>query len=336
MAAALDAFTAHLNETRYHGQLQGHYESFFQRANHRSRPLAFWIRYTLFSPRDHPEDAVGELWAIYFNGETGDHVVVRQAVPLSDCTFSRSAFMVQVAGASLEPGHLQGTARMGAASIAWDLLYQSAEAPLLLLPLRLYSTRLPAAKSVVGTPLATFQGKLVVNGEPITVDQWVGSQNHNWGSKHTDQYAWGQVAGFDTHPESFLEVATARLKVGPVGVPPLTLLVLRHEGKEWALNTIRQSWRAAGSFAVGQWTFRSQTGEIDIAGTISAPRQAFVGLRYRNPPGGTKECLNTKLASCELTVKERGTNRQDTLSTSHRAAFEILTDDRQHGIPMSV
>ena len=112
----------------------------------------------------------------------------------------------------------------------------------------------------------------------------------------------------------------------------MTLLVLRHGGKEWALNTIRQSWRAAGSFEVGQWTFRSQAKDIAIEGRISAPRTAFVGLRYSNPPGGTKECLNTKLASCELTVKERGTNRQDTLSTLHRAAFEILTDDRQNGI----
>jgi hypothetical protein len=49
---------------------------------------------------------------------------------------------------------------------------------------------------------------------------WVGSQNHNWGSKHTDRYSWGQVAGFDAHPESFLEVATARLKLGPLWTPP--------------------------------------------------------------------------------------------------------------------
>ena len=45
MTSSLETFTAHLNETRYQGQPQGHYESFFQRANHRSRPLAFWIRY---------------------------------------------------------------------------------------------------------------------------------------------------------------------------------------------------------------------------------------------------------------------------------------------------
>ena len=28
----------------------GHYESFFQRANHPTEPRAFWIRYTVFSP----------------------------------------------------------------------------------------------------------------------------------------------------------------------------------------------------------------------------------------------------------------------------------------------
>ena len=32
----------------------GHYESWFQRANHPSRPLAFWIRYTIFCPARPP------------------------------------------------------------------------------------------------------------------------------------------------------------------------------------------------------------------------------------------------------------------------------------------
>jgi hypothetical protein len=336
MVSNLTAFTSHINDTRYHAQRKGHYESFFQRANHPSRPLAFWIRYTIFSPRQHPEEAVGELWAIFFNGETGDHVVAKQVTPFSECVFSPSDFQVQIAGASLQQGRLQGAVQMREASIAWDLTYHSEEAPLLLLPLRLYTTRLPAAKSLVGAPLAAYQGKLAVNGETIEVNQWVGSQNHNWGSKHTDLYAWGQVAGFDTHPDSFLEVATARLKVGTLWSPPLTLLVLRHAGKEWALNTLMQSARAQGAFEVGRWNFRSHTRDVEIEGNISAPDAAFVGLRYTNPPGGAKDCLNTKIASCELTLKDRKTGHQETLFTSHRAAFEILTEDRQHGIPIKV
>src|SRR5215469_13608475 len=224
MDAALAEFLPHINDTRYRAQASGHYESFFQRANHPSRPLAFWIRYTLFSPKQHPEAAVGELWAIYFNGETDHHVAVKQVVPLADCAFSPSTFQVQIAEARL----------------------------------------------------ATYQGTLVVNGETVEVDDWIGSQNHNWGSKHTDHYAWGQVAGFDTHPDSFLEVATARLKVGQVWLPPLTLLVLQHAGTTWALNSLLQSWQAQGVVDIGHWSFRSHTRDIEIAGTITAPHTAFV------------------------------------------------------------
>ena len=54
MSEKREAFLAQVKLARYHGQPQGHYESFFQRANHPTRPLAFWIRYTLFSPHAHP------------------------------------------------------------------------------------------------------------------------------------------------------------------------------------------------------------------------------------------------------------------------------------------
>jgi len=47
------------NNSRYiQGQKRGHYESYFLRANHPSRPLAFWIRYTIFSPDKQPEKAI--------------------------------------------------------------------------------------------------------------------------------------------------------------------------------------------------------------------------------------------------------------------------------------
>ena len=47
----------------------GHYESYFQRATHRERPLAFWVCYAVLCPKGRPVDAVDELWAIYFDGE---------------------------------------------------------------------------------------------------------------------------------------------------------------------------------------------------------------------------------------------------------------------------
>jgi hypothetical protein len=184
--------------------------------------------------------------------------------------------------------------------------------------------------------MARFNGHFAVNGVAIDVVDWLGSQNHNWGAKHTDLYAWGQVAGFDTHPQSFLEVATARLKLGRIWTPAMTLLVLRHNDKEYALNSLIQSLRARGSFHYFTWIFSSETPELALEGIISAPREAFVGLNYYNPPGGDKHCLNTKIASCELRLKEKQSQIQQKLIARNRAAFEILTDDRMHGIRIRV
>lgn len=327
------------NCARYRpGQAAGHYESFFLRANHPTRPLAFWIRYTVFSPDLRPTGALGELWAVYFDGESGDHVAVKREVPLARCRFEASRFAVDVEGASLDPDRSTGAINGGAHTVSWDLAIRGDAPPLFLLPLKLYAARLPRAKSLVGRPLAMFDGKLVIDGRRVEIAGWAGSQNHNWGSRHTDHYAWGQVAGFAGYPDSFLEVATARLRIGPVWTPPMTPIVLRHRGEEIAMNGLAQTLRARANVRYFEWTFRSESPRWRIEGTIEAPRESFVGLRYYNPPGGIKYCLNSKLAACRfaLTDKNAAGRPTEILTTAHRAAFEILTDDASaHGIRLS-
>ncbi|MCK9382351.1 MAG: hypothetical protein M0P95_14980 [Sulfuritalea sp.] len=335
MQNEIQAFHQQVNHARFRGQATGHYESFFLRANHPARPLAFWIRYTIFSPRACPENAVGELWVVFFDGETNRHVVAKQEYPLADCLFDTSAFSVRVGAATLGPRRLQGAVESRGQALAWDLGFEGDSAPILLLPFKLYRSGFPAAKSLVSLPLARFSGGLSVNGESIDVADWVGSQNHNWGSRHTDLYAWGQVAGFDSHPESFLELATARLRVGPLWTPPLTPLVLRHGQREYALTGLVRGLRARGSFRYFNWEFKSETAEVEIEGVISAPREAFVGLAYRNPPGGVKHCLNSKIAACTVHFRDKRSGRTEILETRSRAAFEILTSDVNHGVAIS-
>jgi hypothetical protein len=336
----LSNYEKQVNFTRYQpGQKAGHYESFFQRANHPTRPIAFWIRYTIFSPNNHPEEAIGELWAIFFDGETGNHVAVKKEVPFHQCTFKPDAFSVKVGDASLEQGRLKGNAGSHGHNISWELSYGGDEAPLFLLPLRLYTAKFPKAKSLVGLPMAVYHGSLFVDGKRIEIEKWVGSQNHNWGSRHTDLYTWGQVAGFDSHPDSFLEVASAKLRIGPFWTPWMSPIVLRHQGKEIMMNSLLQTVRAKSSFNYFNWNFTSETEEIRLEGEISAPKEAFIGLNYRNPPGGSKHCLNSKIATCELRIHHRQSSQwgpPDVLFTKHRAAFEILTDARNHGIEIRV
>ncbi len=316
-------------------QRKGHYESWFLRGNHPTRNQAFWIRYTLLSPHRRPADAIGELWAIYFNGDAKRISVGKAEVPITDCQFAASGLSVKIGDATLQSGHAQGQIEHPQ-RIAWDLSYRAGGAPMVFLPERLYETALPKAKAICQRPHVVFSGTLDVAGERVTVDDWVGSENHNWGSQHTDTYAWGQVVGFDNAPNAFLECATVRLKLGPLWTPPLTIIVLRLDGQDYHLNSLPQSWRARGQWRYFEWQFDSidRASGVRIHGRIHAQRDDFVGLTYFNPPGGSHTCLNSKVAACELTLERPG-QPPLTLCTQHRAAFEILTDDTQHGVALA-
>ncbi len=317
------------------GSAEGHYESYFIRANHATRALAFWIRYTIFSPAGQAQDAQGELWAIVFDGGRRRHVAVKQAWPLTACRFDEQALAIDTPTAKLGIGHAQGTCESSGQRIGWDLLFARGQAPLLLLPADLYDGAFPKAKSLVSRPLARFDGVLHVNGEVVSVQGWIGSQNHNWGRQHTDRYAWGQVAGFDDgHDESFLEVASAKLKVGPLWTPWITPIVLRHRGREHRLNALGRSLFARASVQGFDWRFQSHSDGLRLHGRIHADRADFVALRYANPPGGIKQCLNSKIAHGELTLQHADGTRE-TLTSRHRAAFELLGDDSGHGVEMS-
>ena len=83
-----------------------------------------------------------------------------------------------------------------------------------------------------------------------------------------------------------------------------------------------------------EWHFESHDPHIRVRGRIHAERGDFVGLRYANPPGGVKQCLNSKIAHAQLTL-QHADGSSETLSSCHRAAFELLGDDSSHGVPMA-
>jgi hypothetical protein len=340
MQVQLEKARAAANFTRFRGEKSdGHYESYFMRANDKATGHGFWIRYTIYQPENGAgnKQAMGELWAIYF--EKGKPpVAAKSEFPIVRAQYSNNNFALDYNGAVLSDTALKGAAdNCGDNKIEWDLSMKPIATAkdghaLFPLPLTSYDTPLPRAKLLVAQPFVAFLGNLVVNGKKIAIDSWQGSQNHNWGSRHTDEYAWGQVAGFDNAPDSFLEVASAKLKIGPIMTPYLTPILLRHEGKEYALNTYWQAFRNKVTLNYFNWMFSGENADLKIEGRISADRGDFVALNYYNPPGDVKTCLNSKIAACELTLTEKSRiGLKLDLKTKNRAAFEILTSKTDHG-----
>lgn len=322
---------ADANRCRYDpASAAGHYESYFLRANHPTRALAFWIRYTLFSPEGRPRDATGEVWAVCFDGDNKTIAAARESFPVAQCSIGAGLDLL-IGASRLGHSSLAGMAAGASHSLDWRLGYTAPQPPLTLQPEAMYERSFPRAKALVAAPGAVFSGSLRVDGIALDIDNWVGSQNHNWGSRHTDAYAWGQVAGFDGAPDVFLECATARLKIGFILTPPLTVLVLRIGTQEFSLNSVTQAVRTRAHVDFFHWEIDARCADVHITVRMRARREQFVGLDYPNPPGGSKTCLNSKLAACTLTVERRGQPAR-TYASRSGAAFEILTDRTDHGV----
>ncbi len=173
----------------------GHYESYFQRANHPTRPLAWWIRYTVFCPKGRARAGPrrsASCGRSGSDGERGNIAAAKQVVPWERCAFARDRLDVRVGGATLDDRGLRGAAVGAAHAFAWGLTYEGSRPPLLLLPANLYAGGFPKAKSLVGSPNAAFTGTISVDRRGAR-DRRGGSaaSRHNWGARRTDRYAWG-------------------------------------------------------------------------------------------------------------------------------------------------
>lgn len=99
---------------------------------------------------------------------------------------------------------------------------------------------------------------------------------------------WQQVRIIKTTLCEFvINCRAAQMKFGAVWTPKITLLVLRVGSEEIRLNSMKQALLAGFKSSVKnyEWHFVSEDSDYRVEGTITAPKQSFVALKYYNPPG---------------------------------------------------
>ncbi|ORB28134.1 hypothetical protein [Mycolicibacterium parafortuitum] len=304
-----------------------YYESRFVRANDPDADRAVWLRETLLLPT--AGSVTADVWVMMF--DPAGHRAVRQQYAIDDANFDADPWAARIADTTLDDTAAAGTIP----DARWDLsITPDGQDPVRVLTERAYRRRFPTAKTTVRHPKARFDGRVESRGHGVDVAGWVGSVNHNWGTRHTPAYAYGQICGFDNAPDSTLEIVTARAALGPVLLPGVTLFVLRHAGEEFAVRAIRGSLHTHGRYTPFRWTFGARVGEHMIEGEITTTPDDVIGLTYPDTHGGAKYCYNSALAHCRIQVAGKAFERTELVS--RRAMFEILTDDRLASVPLLV
>jgi hypothetical protein len=305
-----------------------YYESRFIRANNPTRAQALWLRETLLLPRTG--DPSADVWVMVFDPDGAGNTALKPSYPIDDADFGTDPWTARIAATTLDDtsaGGQSGTAR-------WELaITPGGEPPVKLLTDRGYKAPLPSAKTMVRHPLARFDGHVELGERRVDVDGWTGSVNHNWGRRHTPAYAFGQVCGFDDAPESTLEIVTARAGLGPVLLPPVTLLVVRHAGREYAVRSVVAARHTRGEYRPFTWSFGAHVDGVVLDGEISTEPADVIGLTYTDTDGGAKYCYNSAIARCRLRLSG-DVNAE--LTAERRAMFEILTDVRNDEVPLLV
>ena len=318
------------NATRFDpGSALGHVESHFLKLNDESGERALWLKATILHKLGEP--AVAEAWAVAFDRELG-HVAAKQVVPWESAAFSREELAIRVADVEIAPARAQGVVAADGARIAWSLAFAGDAAPFALLPQRLYADGTGNAKIVSPHPDLRFSGHYRVGDRRVEVDGWRGMQGHNWGQRHTHAYGWVHCNVWAGADDLVLEGITARVKLGPLLSPPITLVIAVQAGERHYFTLPGSLLRARGRIAPRSWEFRAANANARIEGSFSADTADFVGLHYENPDGAMTYCLNSKIARGHVRLEVAG--RPALEAHTRAAALEIGTRDPDHGVKM--
>jgi hypothetical protein len=184
---------------------------------------------------------------------------------------------------------------------------------------RMYTAPFPKKKIITPAPRLRFTGHLDILGTRIDVRDWIGLRGHNWGSEHAFSYAYGNCNLFREDPEALIDLFTAKVRVGPLITPWVSLGILRQTVSSTAFaHCDGPSPRAVVAFP--HWAVTLRRPNLSLETHWQADPAQTVCLRYLHPNGRLAYCYNTKFAT--LTARLDGLEL-----TSDQAELEFLTNE---------
>jgi hypothetical protein len=296
----------------------GHYESFYLKLCHPEEPLGAWLRYTVHKRPGAP--ATGSVWFTLF--EPGGPRAAKVTVPAPR---SGDGDWLSVGEARVGDGRAEGSI---GGEVEWDLRFEDGEPPLLHLPRPwMYSASVPRTKLLTVLPATRFGGSLAVDGRELRVDGWRGMVGHNWGVQHAERWIW--LHGL-TGDGDWLDVAIGRIKLGPMTTPWIANGALSLAGERHVLGGPGR--RVDVDESPDSCAFLLPGKGMRVRGTVSAPRQRFVGWAYADPDGAEHHAVNCSIADMRLMVERSGGGAGWELEMLGGAAYELGMRERDHGM----
>jgi hypothetical protein len=310
----------------------GHYESFYIKANRPGGGQGAWIRHTVH--KRPGEEATCAIWFVLFDQEADGPRATKAQYGQDRVSVPDNAY-IRVAEAELGDGVAKGRVETDAFAASWDLRFADANAPFFHLPkMGMYDSKLPKTKFLSPYPNAVFDGSITIGGEELEISGWRGMIGHNWGAEHAERWVWCQGAAFGGRPaEDYFDMAVGRIKIAGLQTPWVgnANLVLDGEGHRLGGFGHIPSTKVHESPTEARFELKGK--DISVKGRVSSEARNFVAWIYADPVGPEHNTLNCSVSDLELEV-ERGGGSVERLTVTGAAAYEFGTRELDHGIPV--
>jgi hypothetical protein len=289
---------------------EGGYESFYVRAVDPDRACSVWLRHTVHQEPDG--EPIGAAWVTLFDDRLDAPLAYKQSTadPEPDG-------WLRVGHSDFTPTGVHGSA--GPAS--WDLDWTGDEPGLRHLPKSImYSAPVPRTKLESPRPNVRVNGQVTIHDNKTELQDWPGMVGHNWGTQHAERWIWLHGTLFEGRPDSWLDIALGRVRVGPLLTPWIANGVISLDGERH---------RVGGAAARAHVDEHPSTLDLRVASrdaklrlTVHGNRRQTVVWRYADPDGREHHVANCSIAELEAVVTPHG-GAATVLRTAHGAAYEL-------------
>ena len=317
--------------------ITGLYESNYIKANSRNGELALWIKHNILAPKDPQLEPIVELWCALFQ-KGKKPIAVKKELPASKVSLERDFLSMRGPDILLTEERTATHIKDGVNSVSWDIQISKIPhpmgSPLVHFPYSgFYRWPFPKKKLLTPAPLTRWNGILTWNGKEIPIRDWIGFRNHNWGTEHAKTYAYGNCNFFDEiGSEIIFDGFSAKIGLGPVTTPFLSMAVVRNQFGDLAFNSLYTAISGIEKVSFPRWELQLRNDIYTLTLSMEADPSEFIGLLYRHPDGKLSYCYNTKWAKTKLSISLR--NSPPTVYTSQFGELEFLFSQPLEGIPL--
>ncbi|MBN2694634.1 hypothetical protein JXR93_08225 [bacterium] len=251
--------------------------------------------------------------------------ILKNEIPFTCCHIHPKKLQVTIGMAELNREEIYGSIDSEKNILSWNLIYKKESEAIFPLPKLTYLSDIISNSYAIISPVTSFHGEIQFNKERISVQNWLGTITHSWGTKHSKYHMRAQSVFNSDAQKIFLDISFTKIKSADI-----TLITLLFADKIYKFPIISNQ-SEIDNF---NWSFYGSNPFLSIKGTVYAPKESFKACNFYNPQGGANHLISSQTASCEITLFFKDKKERVDFKSCFQTSFEIITSDKNHNIPV--